>query len=172
MVQISFENEREEGSNHLIPPSTIIVAAREFTDPTTGEIIQLDDVDSMLDSLERITAWLDRLHETKKQICFALDSLCEGNQKTRRVRGRRRQAKVETPDDYWDQSILKEAFNAYPQLRDECLAIASIRVKLREFKKIQGTKGTADFNSFRDMIAQANRGPSGTPRVVIEEINK
>ena len=52
--------------------------------------------------------------------------------RTTRLRGHNRRVKIEWPDNSWDQSRLKEAWHAYPKLRDELLSISSLRVKLRE----------------------------------------
>jgi hypothetical protein len=141
----------------------------ELVDPTNGEIISRQDIDGLIDAFERIKAVNDVCYATLIQIRVALAALTEGTAKTRRVKGRRRKAKVEMPGDSWDQSQLKEAFNSYPQYRDDVLKIDTIGVKLREYAKLINTAGDESFTQFRDMVTRANRGPSGTPSVKVED---
>jgi hypothetical protein len=148
--------------------ATVLGSLPEIECPLTGELVSVRDVDSLIDLYERCKIAGDRLYAVRQAAQRALHDLCEGDAKTRRVRGRRRQAKVETPSDGWDQSILKEAWNSFPALRDEVLKIDSIGVKLREFKKLVNTAGDDAFTTFRDMVSSANRGPSGTPAVTVE----
>lgn len=89
--------------------------------------------------------------------------------RTVRLRGEHRRVKLEYPEDAWDQSRLKEAWFAYPKFASEFLTIATLRVKLREYKKAVHESGPADFQMFVKMLTDANRGPQGMPRVVIEE---
>ena len=141
----------------------------EILDPTTGELVPAGDIDQLIEAFERIKLADAAIYKAKREVQIALADLTEGKAKTRRVRGRRRRAKVEMPDSSWDQSILKEAFNSYPQFRDQCLAIASIRVRKREYQKVRNEAGPADFMQFRNMLTQAEGPPTGTPRVTIEE---
>jgi len=140
----------------------------DVIDPTTGEVVDPTDPDALVDAYDRIDKRCKVFNEARRRIAAAIAELTEGPKKTRRVRGQRRVAKVAMPDDYWNQSILKEAWHAYPDLRDEFLAIERIRVKKREWKKAEGTSGPKDFETFKGMVAQANVGPSGAPRVSIE----
>lgn len=134
-----------------------------------GEFVEVDDIDGLIDMYEEIDAVDKKVYGAKLRIRTALANLTEGDAKTRRVKGTRRTAKITMPDDSWDQSILKEVWNSYPDYADDVLAIAALRVKLREFKKLVNTSGTDAFNQFRDMITDANRGPVGTPTVKVEE---
>ena len=140
----------------------------DLIDPTTGEVVDPTDPDALVDAFERIEKRCRVFNEARRRMASALADLTEGDKKTRRVRGQSRVAKVTMPDDYWNQAILKEAWHAYPALRDEVLSIDRIRVKKREWKKAEGTSGPKDFETFKGMVAQANAGPSGAPRVSIE----
>jgi len=137
--------------------------------PLTGEVIDIADTDSLLDCYERVDRADKFNYATKLRIRELLAEKTEGNAKTRRVAGRRRLAKVTMPDDSWDQSILREAWNSYPKFRDEYLAISSLRVQSREFKKLVNTAGPPDLTTFRDMLTRANRGPQGVPTISIEK---
>jgi hypothetical protein len=88
--------------------------------------------------------------------------------RTTRLRGEHLQVKLEYPDVSWNQSLLKEAWHAFPKFRDEFLGIATLRVKLRASKKAWHTTGPADFQAFLSMLKDAQREPMGMPRVTIE----
>jgi hypothetical protein len=89
--------------------------------------------------------------------------------RTTRIRGENRRAKLEWPEDSWDQGILKEAYHAFPSLRDEFLTIGSLRVRLREFKKMVHENGDAAYEQFKAMITSAQRPAQGPPRVILED---
>jgi len=42
-------------------------------------------------------------------------------------------------------------------------------VKLREWKKLKETTGEADLETFKEMLAMANVGPTGSPRITVEK---
>lgn len=137
--------------------------------PTTGEVVDLANADELIDCLERITKLDQTIYAAKQRVKSAIADLCTGDQKTRYVRGKRRRAKVESPSDSWDQPRLKEAWNSYPQHRESALKIATIGVKLMEFKKMEKESGPADFEQFRNMIAGAKKPSGAAPTITIEE---
>jgi hypothetical protein len=139
--------------------------------PLTEAIIPPDDVDQMIDAYQEMKCFGDRLYAAQIAIRTKLADITKGQTeaKTRRVQGRRRKAKIEMPSPGWDQSILKEAWNAYPQLRDQCLKIDTVGVKAREWKKLAETAGVPEVETFRDMIKAAVKPPTGAPTITIEE---
>lgn len=137
--------------------------------PTTGEVVDLANADELIDCLERITKLDQTIYAAKQRVKSAIADLCTGDQKTRYVRGQRRRAKVESPSDSWDQPRLKEAWNSYPQHRESALKIATIGVKLMEFKKMEKESGPADFEQFRNMVAGAKKPSGAAPTITIEE---
>ena len=143
--------------------------ADEIVDPLDGRIVDPTNADSLIDSFEAAKEFADRLWDWQKQLRQLIAALTEGDAKTRRVRGEKRRAKVTMPSDAWDQSILKEAWNAYPKFRDEFLTIATLRVRMRELKKMNEETGPDDFESFRAIVQNANLGPQGLPSVSIEQ---
>jgi len=139
-----------------------------LVDPLDGRLINIEDVDSLIDAYEQakeastaLYAWQNKLRET-------LGNKATGDAKSQRVRGRRRIVKVTKPSETWDQSILKEVYNSYPDKRDELLRVSTIGVKAREFKKATQTNGPDDFNNFVKMISSARRLPAGLPTINIE----
>lgn len=139
--------------------------------PLTEAIIPPDDVDQMIDAYQEMKAFGDRLYAAQIAIRQKLADITKGQTeaKTRRVQGRRRKAKIEMPSPGWDQSILKEAWNAYPQLRDQVLKIDTVGVKAREWKKLAETAGAPEVEMFRNMIKAAVKPPTGAPTITIEE---
>ena len=125
--------------------------------------------DELIDCLERVNKHDSRIYACKQHIRMALAKLAEGEAKTRRVRGKRRRAKLEFPGSSWNQSILKEAWNSYPSLRDQALRIGTVDVRAREFAKIRNESGPADFEQFKGMILSAEKPSTAPPTVTIEE---
>lgn len=162
-----------EGGDHVAADSPEDPAFdNSIVCPVTGELVELTDVDGLIDVFERVkkaqVELVEPLRFAEMTIRRALGNLTQGETRTRRVAGRRRKAVVEMPGDAYDQSVLKEAFNSYPQFRDEYLRIESIAPKLREVKKLLGTAGPPELMQFRSMVEAANRGPIGTPTVKVE----
>lgn len=135
-----------------------------------GELIHRDDYDSLIDAYEKLEAADRQIYSAKCQIRQALaDAVKDGTGKTRRVQGHRRKAIVEMPSDGWDQSQLKSAWNAYPQLREQCMKIGTIDVMIREFKKLETTAAaTPDVGTFKTMIEAAKKPATALPSVKIE----
>ncbi len=162
----------DEFSRLFAPPETREVETDEgqrLQSPMDGQLINVSNADELIDAYgyaksvnERIYTWMIQLREK-------ISALCEGDQKTQRVRGRRKQVKVTFPDSTWDQSKLKEAWHAYPHLRDQLLSLATLRVKKREYKKAIATSGPADFEGFKSIVESAEREPMGIPSVTVEQ---
>lgn len=140
----------------------------EVVDPW-GECISLTDPDSLIDAYERISNFDAKCFAVKQQIRQALGNLTEGDAKTRRVQGKRRKAKVEFPGTKWDQSKLKEAWNSYPQLRDQVLKIDTIGVKSTEYKKLVNTAGAPEVETFRNIVTSAASESDALPTVKVEQ---
>lgn len=156
----------ESQLDHLPDPET---GEGYLIDPTTGEVVDLDNADELIDCLERVEKHDQRIYACKQQIRLSLGRLAEGETKTRRVRGKRRRAKLEFPGNRWNQSILKEAWNSYPGLRDQALRIGTVDVRAREFAKMRNESGPADFEQFKGMILSAEQPGTSPPTVTIEE---
>jgi len=137
--------------------------------PATGMPIDPHDPDALISAFEEVDREYRALTATRKRLACLIAGLTDGEKKVRRIRGKARAAKVTMADDSWEQSILKEAWNSYPKLRAEMLAIERIRVRMREWKKALGTKGRKDFEQLRDMIKSAKGAGHGTPRIEVEK---
>ncbi len=138
--------------------------------PLTGSIVYLDDIDSVIAGCSKAKDELAELRSHERLLRERAASFTSGDAKTRRIQGHSLRAKVEMPDLSWDQSVLKEAWNSFPQFRDEYLKIGIVDVKLREFKKLANlSTSDAAFRQFKGMLERANRGPQGLPSVTIEE---
>lgn len=138
--------------------------------PLTGSLCNTNDIDSMLVAVVDAKKQLDDLKCFEELLRRRLGELADGTAKTRRVRGKVYVGKLEMADDGWDQTILKEAWNSYPQLRDEFLKIGTISVKMVEFKKLaQMSTDDVAFRSFKSMLEASVRPATGAPRVTMEK---
>ena len=155
------ENEREN-ANHSIE-------AEEILDPLTGELVSVNDVDTLIDLLESLKRADEANYAATVQVRRALAAKAPHEKKTERVAGNRRAVKIEHPSKSWDNSKLKEAWNSYPKFRDQYLRISSIEPQLREVDKLRGTTGPADLESFKSMVLSAEREPTANARVSIEK---
>jgi hypothetical protein len=128
-------------------------------------------VDELITAYQVHAAAEKAAHQAKVQIAARLAMLAPqvDNCRTVRIRGQRLRARIEYPDDAWDQSKLKECWHAFPRFRDEYLTISTLRVRLREYAKGIRTTGPADYATFLGILKDANRGPVGLPRITIEE---
>jgi len=154
-------------------PETIAAESCEETawidNPISGSVVDPADADGLISAIEQCKETYDVLGRFYGQLRRALGDLTTGDAKTRRVRGNQRRAVVTMPGDRWEQSILKEAWNAYPQLRDQVLKIDKIGVKLRELKKIENESGPDSFEQFKKMILSARSKSDTLPTIKIEE---
>lgn len=140
----------------------------EIDDPLTGEVVRTDDVDGLIEMFERLDRENRRVYYTMCRIREALGKLTEGDAVTRRLKGRRKAAKVVMPDVKWEQSIVRECWQSYPSLRDEYLKIESIGVRMREYQKLVNTSGVPEIETFRNMLTAACKGRVGLPTVTVE----
>lgn len=138
--------------------------------PLTGSLVNTDDIDSLIMACVDAKQQLDDLRSFEDTLRRKLGSLANGTTKTRRLKGKTLQAKIEMADDGWDQSILKEAYQSYERFRDGYLGIGSISVKLREFKKLpEMSTDDPAFSQFKGMLEAAVRPATGAPKVSLEK---
>ena len=137
--------------------------------PIDGQVIDITNVDELADAFELANLANDTLQRWRGVLKERLAALREGDQKTQRVRGQRRIVKITGPSEKIDNTILKEAWNSYPDLRDEFLRIEKIAIKKREFAKAAVTSGTDSFNNFVGMIRSAISEPTSLSTVTIEK---
>lgn len=142
------------------------IFGREIVCPISGEVIDLADIDSMIDAIDRLKPAADKIYAVLQSLRISLAGLTEGDAVTRRIRGKRRSAKVEMPDVSFEQSVLKELWNSHPKLAQEYMRISTLAVQMKEYKKLIDTASSeADFTFFRDAMTSACRGRVGTPAV-------
>jgi hypothetical protein len=149
-------------------------AAPDLIDPTTGEVIDPNDTDALIASFDRCTTAVRTLGETLSSLRVRLAELASrsdpsGTRKTLRVAGCERIAVVTLPDESWDQSKLKEAWNSFPALRDRYLRIGTVNVQAVPYKQLLGTSGEPSLETFKQMLQSANRGRMGLPAVKVEK---
>lgn len=140
----------------------------EIDDPLTGEIVRTDDIDGLIEMFERLDRENKRVYYTLCRIREAIGKLTEGDAVTRRLKGKRKAAKVVMPDVKWDSSIVRECWESYPAIRDQYLKIESIGVRMREYQKLVNTSGVPEIETFRNMLTAACKGRVGLPTVTVE----
>lgn len=140
--------------------------------PMTKKPIDPKDVDGLIDGLEQVKKMMSMVYGHKDVIEAALLKHAEGlKTKTRRVQGEYRVARIEMPSDRQDNATLKVIAESrkYKLIWPQLIRIASYGIKMREFNKAKNTKGTEDWNAYRDAVKSAILEPNAKPRVVIEK---
>jgi hypothetical protein len=140
-----------------------------WVDPLTGEAVDSNSVDELIECYQRAKAMGDRLYSMQVRIRELLASRTEGDAVVRRVRGDKHSAKVTMPDEQFEQALLKEVWNSHQEIASEFLSIERLRVKKTEYRKLINTTGTDAFNFVRDTITKSCRGRVGTPSISIEK---
>lgn len=146
-----------------------LTEAVELVHPETGEVIDAADVDAMASAYEAARRKENELYAFRRMLAERLAVMTTGESKTRRLRGQATRVKIEMPDDSWNNSLLKELWNSYPQLAVKYLRIERIGPQLREVKKLKNESGDVAFQMFKSIMLKANEGPRGTPKITIEE---
>jgi hypothetical protein len=141
----------------------------DSVDPIAGEVIDPTDADALIDFYESMKSLDSQIYVAKQLAAKALAALTTGETKSRRLQGQRRKVKIEMPSTTWENSKLKEAWNSFPHLRETYLRIGTIEPQLVEIKKLRNTSGPPDLETFKSMVFAAEREPTGTPKVTIEE---
>ena len=137
--------------------------------PMTMSLCDTNDIDSLIHACVDAKQQLADLHCFEDTIRRRLGECAKGDTKTRRVQGKTLRAKIEMPDENWDQTILKEAWQSYEKFRESYLKIGTINVQKREFNKL--TEMSTDdpaFGQFKSMLEAAVRPATGAPRVTLE----
>lgn len=140
-----------------------------ITNPLTGQPVDPDDIDDLIDCFEHVKSVADQCYAVKKRVAERLASLTNGDKKTRRIEGVRRRAKVEMPSTAWDRKLLRSAWDGFPGVADRCLKIETIGVVAVEYKKLLETTGGPVLMDFIAAVKAADRGPQGTPTITVEE---
>lgn len=147
--------------------------ANEIYDPVTGEIIAAEELSA--DELILLYARLKQLHDEIETTIWQLRQEAgrrtkDQKKKTTRLVGTEKQAKVVFPSDGWDNSVLLEAWHAFPVIRDNFLKIKTVSVVAREFKKLESAtiEGNKPLEMFVSMLRSAVRPSTAPPTITIE----
>lgn len=161
----------EDGEQTEAAANTAAVAQEtEIINPVTGAIVNTDDIDSLIlgcDECKKLMNELKTFDHTLREIAW---SKTAGTTKTRRLKGKKYQAKVEEGPRYPVSSILREAWNSYPQFREQYLKISKVDPQMREVAKLKSmTSDDPAFGQFKGMIENAiANGTDGLPSVSLE----
>lgn len=137
-------------------------------DPITGEVIDPNNTDQIIDSLERIKLRAKLLSASREQLesLLAMRSRCDA--KTERVAGERRTVKIEWPGKSFDPTGLKSLWHTAPRFRDTYLRITGVGVNLVEYNKLLRTSGPEELESFKSSLILCEKDGLGKPTIIIE----
>lgn len=148
---------------------TLVEAAIRTPD---GELIEANDIDKLAQAYLAAKAQVGELNAFAARVAKHLAAKTTGDAKTRRLRGEKTRIIVEMPDDAFSQPPLKEAWQAFPKYAEKYLRIGSVDPQMREYKKlVNETSEDAEFLKFKALVLSANKGPTGTPRIALENDN-
>ena len=137
----------------------------------TGQVIDAGDVDALASHWKFLKDRKAEIDHTLAEIALALQALCSGGARTRRLRGAGCRVRVEAPPDYFDQSALREIVARYTSWAHEYLRVDRWAVKLVEYRKLSQETGGPQFQEFKERLVAANRGPVGLPRIYLEDFH-
>lgn len=163
MAEVDMSEMPDEGVNPF--DSTIIC-------PMSGEVIEPDDVDALWQMYDRCKKMADVL-ESAIQVargCFG-KLTAGGDGGTRRARGEKFVIKVEYPSTEFNNSKLKELWDATPpKMRDEILRVEKVGVNKTELKKALNTSGNPGYEAFVKAVKMAEFMPNRAPTIKLEKV--
>lgn len=139
--------------------------------PSTGEIIDETNIDSVIGLLEAIKIKIAQDREIQNRAEAILFKMAKfDNGLSCRVRGLTKRCKIALSNYNWDQSILKHLWNEYDDLVEDVIDINTFRVNLKEYAKIVNEFSNENhFMEFKEKLQKANLGRTGKPLIIIEE---
>jgi len=145
---------------------------RSVMNPITGVMVDMDDIDAVIKACDECKTLAADLKTFDDMLRRRAVEFTTGDAKTRRIQGQTLRAKIEMPDETWDQPVLKSlwADERHKEYRDRYLGLGSVNVKKAEFKKLKGlTASDPLFQSFMGALLAAEKPPTGAPRVTLEK---
>ncbi len=148
-------------------------AARgEIVCPVSGEIVDGDDIDGLLAMFQRIQRVRDTMESQLRDLKAHLWNMTTSENKTRYLMGQRLEAKLQEPRASWDQSLLKELWNSFPDLALRYMRISTLSPNLREVDAMRRADGNPQFEGFKKIFLSAERPPTSWPIVTVKEAKK
>jgi len=130
-----------------------------------GEVLETPD--DLIDAFENLTEEKRQVEAELRVIKDALYSLCKGEAVTQHVRGERRKCRVIKPKRCWDQRILRDAWDEFPEERNELLRIRALSVQVRPLGVAMRTSGPESWTAFRNAVVDAEAPSDRSPAVKI-----
>jgi hypothetical protein len=138
-------------------------------DPFTGELIDPENADHLIDSLERLDNYAESIKAWRLVIEEHILRKTRNAAKTERVNGERRQVVIEHPGITFDQRSLKRLWEDNPKFAKLYLRIEQVGVQKREYDKLNRMSGPQDQEEFRRELMAAERVSTSKPRIKIEK---
>lgn len=148
------------------------VTERSIMNPITGSMVDMDDIDSIIRACEDCKSLMADLKTFDDTVRRRAGEFAKGTSKTRRIQGAELQAKIEMPDETWDQPLLKSlwAEPKYEKFRERYLKLGSVNVAKTEFNKLKGLSSDDEtFAVFQSLLLSAEKPATGAPRVTMEK---
>lgn len=134
----------------------------------SGLQVNRDNIDELVDLLQVVKNEIESLRSCEYSIRSALGAIAQGDRKTQRLRGDKHRVKITWPDDTWQQTTLKELWQADPQQSGIYLRIATLAPNLREVKKMEETYGNERFEAYKQKLLSARQPATSPPSVTVE----
>jgi hypothetical protein len=138
--------------------------------PVSGELVPGEDVDALLAMYRRIKRVKDQMDDELRQLKAHLWNLTSSDNKTRYLVGEKLQAKLVEPSNTWDQSILRELHNSFPDLALRYMRIAELAVRKREVDQLRRSAGSKKLEGFKKILLAAERPPTSWPTVTVSNL--
>jgi len=150
------------------------MGTKKLTLPT-GETVDIDAVDELIQIWERASKVRDKCDQTRLLIAKLLaDKTPDTDVRTRRCEGGQFRAIIQMPDEGYDNQRLIKLWNTYePAIRDRVLKLEKIGIRKRELKKLRNSKLPPTLDLLVKQIDMAATGPAGNPRIEkVEKVNE
>lgn len=151
-------------------PEPVKMAPETIYDPSIGVRIKTTDVGGMAQLYERMKKYADDAYTICATIRAVFKEMAPGKHATEFIQGGGMRVKVEHPGSVWNQAMLKDAWNRFPELRDRCMKIAEVGVNKTQFNKLDKTiePGNPEFALFVCAIEAAKCESGALPRITVE----
>ncbi len=142
------------------------------TDPVTGELVDLEDADSLIESLERVKEQIAKLSDYRRYVEDELVSRTPDQDRTERVVGMRRTVRVERPAPDYEPASLKRLWEKHhddnPREVEELLRVSAVAVNRSPLKKLLKADIQNPISKYLVQAISAAERPAGRAKVTIE----
>lgn len=146
----------------------------EVTDPNTGEIFDINNIDDVLAAIARTNECLRTCYSFLDQLkgkVLTLASFPNG-QKTAYVMGERFKAKIEKKSDSFDSETLGTVRDLFMELGEKYIKPAGWKIGKRDYDMLMKTAGPPTHEAFKEALSKALRPATGAPSVSVVPLDE